>query len=139
MVLINQVSLAVNAGIIVSSLIALRAISDELIISIRVFAVGSWIVDVFLLGLALVDVYNFLSFSWLSVLEYLLRIFEIFIYTIIAIQCVQLWNMYETAKEQNWKDAYFAVFLSILYVGIVIGFIVAIVISEENAWRVLYF
>jgi hypothetical protein len=47
--------------------------------------------------------------------------------------------MYETAKEQNWKDAYFAVFLSILYVGIVIGFIVAIVISEENAWRVLYF
>jgi hypothetical protein len=139
MVLINKVSLAVNVGIIVSSLIALRAIGDELVNSIRIFAVGSWIVDLFLIGLALLDAYSYLTLSWISIVEYALRIFEIFIYTVIAVQCIQLWNIYETPKQYYSRDVTFSVALTVIYTGIVVGFVAAIVISEENAWRILYF
>ena len=55
---------------------------------------GVWTIDAILVGLALFDVYKFLTFSWLSIVEYLLRILEIFIYTVIGAQTIQFWNMY---------------------------------------------
>lgn len=138
MVLINEIALAVNCSIIVSNLLALKAMADELIFSTRVFAVGAWIIDVFLIGLALIDVYEYLTFDWVTVLEYFFRIIEIFVYTVIAVQCTQMWNIYETDDKKFTRDIIFCVSLSVLFLVIVIGFILAVVISEEHAWRIFF-
>ena len=139
MVLINEISLAVNSSIIISNLVGLKAMADELVISIRIYSVGAWILVTFLIGLALVDVYEYITFSWLTILIYLLRIFAILVYTIIGVQCIQLWHMYEENDKKYSKDIFYAGILVLMFSVVVIGFIVAIVISEENAWRVIYF
>ena len=139
MILVNEVSLYVNSCIVVSSLIGLTAIGDELQTTIRVFATGAWIIDIFLIGLALIDAYSYLTFSWLSIVCYCLRLFGIVIYTIVAVQCLGLWDMYTTKEAYRCKDTTLSVVLSVIYIGVVAGFILVIVISEENAWRILYF
>ena len=139
MVLVNEVSLYVNSSIVVSSLIGLKAIGDELVYTIRVFAVGAWIIDVFLVGLALIDAYSYLTFSWVSVVSYSLRLFGIVIYTIVAVQCIGLWGLYKTKESYRCQDTFLAAALSVIYAGVAAGFIVVVVISEENAWRILYF
>ena len=139
MVLINEVALAVNCAIIVTNLIGLKVVADELHLSVRTFAVGAWIIALFLVGLALVDTYAYLTFSWLTVISYVFRLLEIFVYTVIAFQCVQLWDLYEDkADEQYGTDVAFTVLLSVLFAGVIVGFVVAISISVENAWRILY-
>ena len=139
MVLINEVALAVNLAIIVTNLIGLKVVADELHMSVRAFAVGAWVIVVFLIGLALVDTYAYLTFSWLSVVEYVFRLLEIFVYTVIAFQCIQLWDLYADKAEESWgTDVLLTVLLSLLFVGVVVGFVVAISISAENAWRILY-
>jgi len=139
MVLINEVALAVNLAIIVTNLIGLKVVADELHLSVRTFAVGAWIIDLFLIGLALVDTYAYLTFSWLTVVSYVFRLLEIFVYTVIAFQCVQLWDMYgDKAEEHSGTDILFTVILAILFAGVVTAFVVAISISVENAWRILY-
>jgi len=139
MVLINEISLAVNSSIIISNLVGLKAMADELVTSIRVYSVGAWILVTFLRGLALVDVYEYITFSWLTILIYLLRIFAILVYTIIGVQCIQLWNMYEDNDKKFSKDVFYSGILVLMFSVVVIGFIVGIVISEENAWRIIYF
>ena len=139
MILINEISLAVNSSIIISNLVGLKAMADELVVSIRIYAIGAWILVTFLLGLALVDVYEYITFSWLTILIYLLRVFAILVYTIIGVQCIQLWHMYEDSDKKFTKDVVYASALVLLFLVVVIGFIVGIVISEENAWRIIYF
>jgi hypothetical protein len=139
MVLVNEVSLYVNISIIASSLIGLKAIGDELVYTIRIFAVGAWVIDVFLIGLALVDAYSYLTVSWLTIVSYSIRLFTIFIYTIVAIQCLNMWNLYTPRKESEVADMIYASILGLIYLGVVAGFLVIIIISEENAWRILYF
>lgn len=139
MVLINEVALAVNCAIIVTNLIGLKVVADELPISVRTFAVGAWVIVLFLIGLALVDTYAYLTFSWLTVITYVFRLLEIFVYSVIAFQCIQLWDLYsDRGDEQQGTDLAYAVALGTLYVGVVVGFVVAIAISAENAWRILY-
>jgi len=139
MVLINEIALAVNCSIIVSNLVALKAMADELIISTRTFAVGAWIIDVFLIGLTLIDVYQYVTFDWITILEFVFRVVEIFVYTVIAVQCTQMWSMYETDEKKVTRDIVFTVILSLLFLVVVVGFIVAVVISEDNAWRIFFF
>mmetsp|Transcript_24137 Transcript_24137/g.21953 ORF Transcript_24137/g.21953 Transcript_24137/m.21953 type:complete len:274 (+) Transcript_24137:32-853(+) len=136
MLLINKVSLAVNSGIIAISLIGLKVIAEEMILSVRVYIVGSWVIVLFLIGLALVNVYTYLTFSWISIVEYSLRLLEIFIYAIIGFQSLQFWNFYRP-KEKFAKDLHYAIILAILYSGVIVGFITAIVISSQNAWKIL--
>ena len=140
MVLINEISLGVNCCIIISNLIGLKVIADEFIISIRVFAVGAWVVDFFMIGLALIDVYSYITFSWLSCLTYFFRIVEICIYTIIALQCILLWNLHENPPSNYCakSDYFFAFMLVILFSSVIAGFTLAIYISESNAWRIMY-
>jgi len=143
MVLINELALAVNCAIIVTNLIGLKVIADDMIISIRTYAVGAWSIVALLIGLALFDVYEYLTFSWITTIEYTFRIVLIIVYTIIAVQCIQLWNLYDddkSAKPPNFcHDVMFAIVLGSLFIGIFIGFAVAIYISEESAWRIMYF
>jgi uncharacterized membrane protein len=47
--------------------------------------------------------------------------------------------MYEENDKKYSKDIFYAGILVLMFSVVVIGFIVAIVISEENAWRVIYF
>jgi hypothetical protein len=50
-----------------------------------------------------------------------------------------LWDLYsDRGDEQQGTDLAYAVALGTLYVGVVVGFVVAIAISAENAWRILY-
>jgi hypothetical protein len=139
MVLINEVSLAVNCAIVASNLIGLKVIAEEYVISVRVFVVGAWVVDIFLIGLALVDVYSYVTFSWLSILVYFFRLVEIFIYSVIAIQSLAFWNMYDKSRFKLQPDIYFAISLFLLFAVVACGFVVAIIISEDNAWRIMYF
>lgn len=139
MVLINEVAIAVNCAIIVTNLIGLKVIADELFISTRTYAIGAWIIALFLIGLALVDAYAYLTFSWLTVLLYVFRLLEIFVYSVIAFQCIQLWDLYADKAGDSYKsDVIFTITLAVLFTGVMVGFVTAIVISEENAWRILY-
>jgi hypothetical protein len=72
------------------------------------------------------------------VITYVFRLLEIFVYSVIAFQCMQLWNLYSDQKDDHGADVAYAVLLGLLYVGVVVGFVVAIAISAENAWRILY-
>jgi hypothetical protein len=139
MIMVNKVSLYVNLSIIVTSLLGLKALGDELVYTIRVFAVGSWVIDLFLIGLCLVDVYSYMTFSWLTTVSYVLRFLGILIYSIVALQCLSLWGTYESKKESYNVDILYSSILMIIYTGVAIGFIMIIVESEENAYRVIYF
>lgn len=140
MVLINEVAIAVNCAIIVTNLIGLKVIADELFMSTRTYAIGAWIIALFLIGLALVDAYAYLTFSWLTVLVYVLRLLEIFVYSVIAYQCIQLWDLYaDKAGETYESDLIYTLTLTTLFIGVAVAFIVAMVISSENAWRIFSF
>ena len=139
MILVNKVSLYINSSIIVSSLLGLKALGEELVYTIRVYAVGSWIIDLFLICLCFLDVYNYVTFSWLSVVGYSLRIFGIVIYTVVALQCLTMWDTFIPHRNTYYTDVAFATILIIIYAGVTIGFIIVIVESEENAWRLIYF
>ena len=139
MFLVNEVSLYVNCSILSSSLIGLKAMGDELIYTIRLFAVGAWIIDLFLIGLALVDAYSFLTVSWLSIMGYALRLYGIFIYTVVAIQCISLWDAYKYRKNTYIADTLWVTLLALIYIGVICSFLLVIIISEENAWRIIYF
>jgi len=144
LLMINEVSIVVNVCIIISNLIALRAITDELLLSTRTFIVGVWLIDAILIGLTLFDVYTFVSFSWATIAEFVLRIFEIIVYTIIGVQSIQFWDMYvEEANtrvfaKDNTKDVVLCIILTLMIVIVFSGFIFAISISEENSWRIMY-
>ena len=139
MVLVNKVSLYVNSSIIVSCILGLKATGDELVYSIRMFVIGSWVVDFFLICLCLVDVYNYMTFSWISAVIYALRTFGIVIYTIVALQCMSLWDSYTSRKESYNMDLVYASILGLTYLGVIIGFLIVIFTSEKNAWKILYF
>jgi hypothetical protein len=47
--------------------------------------------------------------------------------------------MYEDSDKKYNKDVFFASILVLMFSVVVIGFIVGIIISEENAWRIIYF
>lgn len=139
MILVNKVSLYVNTSIIVSCILGLKAVGDELVYSIRMFVFGSWIIDIFLICLCLIDVYNYITFSWISVVTYTLRIFGIAIYSIVAVQCMSLWDTYTYKKASHCMDIMYATFLGLIYLGVIIGFLIVIFTSEKNAWKILYF
>ena len=144
LLMINGVSIVVNVCIIISNLIALRAITDELLYSTRTFITGVWLIDAILIGLTLFDVYTFVSFSWETLLEFILRIFQIIIYTIIGVQSIQFWDMYvEEANtrvyaKDNTKDYVLCTILALMIAIVFGGFMFAIGISEEKAWRIMY-
>ncbi len=143
MVMINQVAVMVNTCIVVTNLIGLRAITDEMLVTTRVFIVGIWIVDCVLIGLALFDVYSFVTLSWQTLLDLLLRVFEICVYTVIGVQSIQFWDMYTDSSSsggrrddtKDWLHASALILLELVVLG---GFAYAVVISEQKAWRIMY-
>jgi hypothetical protein len=138
MVMINSVSLGVNVCMIMVCLIGLKAITDELLVATRVFIIGVWMLDLFLIGLLLFDVYQFLTLSWETVAEFILRIFQIFIYTVVGAQTLQFWNMYTDGYTRTNKDALLAT-CEIFFISLVVwGFVYALVVSQQNAWKIMY-
>jgi hypothetical protein len=143
MVMINKVAIVVNFCIVATNLIGLRAITDEMLVTTRVFIVGIWIVDFVLIGLALFDVYSFVTVSWETLLDFVLRIFEIFVYTVIGVQSIQFWDLYAESsstgrRRDETKDWLHAVALALLELVVLAGFVYAVYIAEEKAWRIMY-
>lgn len=137
MIIFNYASLIANVCIIGSCLIVLRAIAEQYYLAIRIFVVGSWIIVVFLIGLALVDVYSYLTLSWLSLVDYFLRLIEIFVYIVIAVQCVAFWNIYPYSRPRHTKKDYtLASILGIMFAVIIIAFVVAFFVSEDHSWSI---
>ena len=106
------------------------------------------------MGLALFDAYKFITFSWLSIVEYLLRILEIFVYTTIGAQTIQFWNLYEEdndirrrrrrrqaeelyGKNDMLMDVSTAGAIALLIAVVIAGFGAAIGISEEKTWHIM--
>jgi hypothetical protein len=115
------------------------SIGEELVYTIRTFAIGAWVILLFIIGLCLIDARMFMTFQWLTIMSYILRIFAIFIYGMVAVQCISLWNSYTSRKDTICIDIALASFLVLIYSGIIVGFVMVIVKSEQNAWRVIYF
>lgn len=138
MQLINKISLLVNSSIILFNLIGLKAMADELITSIRIFSVGAFVIVLFLIGLALFDVYEYFTSSWIFIVSYVFRLIQIFVYTVIVMQCMQLWNMYEQSKVKQCLDVGLSIMLVLLLLAIITGFLVAIIIAEDKAWRIMF-
>ncbi len=153
MVMINQVAIVVNSCIVVVNMIGLRAITDELLVTTRVFIVGVWLIDLVMIGLTLFDVYSFVTFSWATLLEFILRVMEIFVYTIVGVQSIQFWDMYADNPDgndffgggfnrdynrNNKLDVRLAVTLIFLQLVVIGGFVYAVTISEAKAWRIMF-
>ena len=72
-------------------------------------------------------------------MTYALRLFGIVIYSIVALQCMSLWDAYKTRKEALYVDIIYTSILGLIYLGVMIGFMMVILTSEKNAWKILYF
>lgn len=140
--LVVEVSVIVNICILAMNLLALKAIADELPLTMRVYVVEVWIIDAVLIALVLFDAYAFLSFSITTIFSFILRVLMIFVYLVIAIQCIQFWNMYDNhrlmGKIGKNRDVSLAVTIGILGMAVLIAFIYIITVAEENAWRVMF-
>lgn len=138
MQLVNKISIAVNAAIILYNLTGLKAMASELVISMKAFTVGTVLVLMFLIGLAVFDVYNYFTVSYITAIEYTLRLIEIIVYSIICVQVFGLWGIYSKSKpNSNLKeDICFTAILATLLAIIFAGFLVAVLVSEDEAWRV---
>ena len=136
MILINEISLAVNTSVIIICLLGLKAIADELKFSVRVFVIGAFIVIIFQSALEMFDFMSYLTYSWITFIEYILRVLEIIVFSIVASQSLQFWNMYRP-KEKKSIDITYAIILSILYIGTIVGFLVAIFISQKYDWKIM--
>ena len=86
------------------------------------YSVGAWILVSFLVGFALVDIYDYITLSC-----------QFSLFTIKFTEYIKLWSMYEDSDKKYVKDSFYS---SILVA--VIGFIVASVISEENVGGIIF-
>lgn len=138
--LIDAIALLINLSIIVSSFIALKVIADEMFMSIRIYTVGVWLIDVILIGLIFFDLLDHVTYTWESVLEVILRILEILIYAFIGVQLIHFWDMYSEAKSETSRsqDTWYSVWLCVLLTFVLAGFIFTISVSESDAWRIMY-
>lgn len=137
MKLVNKISIAVNAAIILYNLAGLKAMAEEMAISMKTFAVGTLLILLFLIGLAVFDVYNYFTVSFISAIEYSLRLIEIIVFSIICFQVFGLWSIYSKSKASMKEDICYTCILCVLLAIIAAGFLVAVIISEDEAWRVV--
>lgn len=140
MILINKVSLAVNSSIIIYNLVGLKAMADELKYTMRIFAVGVWLIVAILIGLILFDVYSYVTVSVTMAFYFFFRLLQITIYSVVAYHSMMFWNNYSNTYNKNstCKEVSLSIALLLLLAIIVSGFLVAVVISEQNAWRIMY-
>jgi hypothetical protein len=142
-VFISALSFIVNVAIIFFNFIALKAVADGLVMTIRVYIVTVWLIDAILVALTLFDLYT--DYSYITVLDgfvFAMRILQIFVYTVIGAQCTQFWDMYAnipilTGKKGKLRDSMLASIEIIIGILILGSFIFVIVITEEEAWKLM--
>jgi hypothetical protein len=137
----SAMSLAVSVCIIGLNFVALKAVADSLVRTMRVFIVSVWIIVAILVGITLFDIatdYGYISVS--DGLIFSLRLLEIFVFTVIGAQCAQFWNMYSetyqvTGKKGILRDSCLAAIEGIIAVLILTNFVYVITVTEQSAWR----
>jgi hypothetical protein len=144
MVMINEIALASNVALIIINLIGLKAMGEEFVVTIRTYIIGIWLLVLTLIGLALFDAYKYITALWITLFDYIIRIFQIFIYIVIAVNLIEFWNFYgqteaskELIQQNNCLDIFLTLLLIILFCGIYIGFIIVVEYAEDDAWRIL--
>lgn len=139
---IIKTSILVNISLIIINLMALKAIVHEYRLTIRLYILGVWFIDAILIGLALFDTYEWTSITWELTINFCFRMFEIFVYTIIGVQCLSFWHFYDRSivleVRSKASDTSNAFVLGMLIGFIVFCFMYAIIIAESNAWRIMY-
>lgn len=147
--IVLEMSIIVNVSMILISLSALKAIADELLISTRIYIIGVWLIDGILIVLALFDVYDFLTLSWMTVMTFIIRIIQIFVYTVIGVQLIPFWDLYDPNRsllatmssrsdDRELKDWHLAVIIGFLMGIVLFCLLYVIVFSEAKAWKLLY-
>jgi hypothetical protein len=147
--LLLEMSIAVNSCVILISLSALKAIADELLLATRVYIAGVWLIDIILIILTLFDVYEFLTLSAVTVINLIIRVVQIFVYTVIGVQLIPFWNLYDPNRSllanmssqsiiRNWKDWHLAALIGFLLGVVLFCLLYTIIFSEEKAWKLLY-
>lgn len=101
----NQVAVVVNGCIILTAMTSLRAITDELPATMRVFAVSMWLIALALAVLAFLDVYTAISFSWdAALVQFTLRLVELLMCTAVAVRAAQFWDMYADGQSDSFRS-----------------------------------
>lgn len=93
----NGLALLLTLTLVLVNLIALVAISYEYTTTLRVYAMGAFMVVVFLVFLSLYAVKDIITATDASILvvQYTIRILLIFVYSFIALQCLATLNAYD--------------------------------------------
>ncbi len=142
-ILFSTMSLVVSICIIGLNFIALKAVADSLVRTMRIFIIAVWIIDAILVCITLFDIAT--DYGYISVSDgfiFALRILEIFVFTVIGAQCTQFWNMYMNSHlvigtKGALRDTCLAAIEGIIALLILTNFIYVIVVTEESAWQLL--
>ena len=142
--LISAMSLVVNLCIIAMNFVALKAVADGLINTTRIYVVSVWTIDAMLIGLTLFDLitdYKYIDATDATI--FALRVLQVFVYTVIGAQCTQFWNMYVNhasfvGRKGKIRDSCLASIEAVLALIVVANFVYVIAVTEENAWRLVY-
>lgn len=141
--LVNSMSLVVSICTIGLNFVALKAVADSLVKTMRVFIVAVWLIDAILVGLTLFDIIT--DYGYITVVDgfiFGLRILEIFVFTVIGAQCTQFWHMYDNShlvigRKGSLRDSCLAAMEGIIALLILTNFIYVITVTEESAWKLL--
>jgi hypothetical protein len=140
---VDAFALIVNLVMIMISLLGLKAIGDKLIITMRLYIIVTWLFLVLQIVLAFVDVYSYVLFAWETLINYALRILNISILTVIAVNSIDFWRMFdnETVQFEEYmakKDRRYASMLGLLVALVLMTYAIMICTNERHAWRLAY-
>ena len=131
----HTVTLYVDIAIVFSCLIGLKAITDELGATVRVFVISSFVVNSVLVGLMMCDIPLLVYLDPAIYLEFSLQILTVFISTVVAIQSTHFWDLYTIRRSRKaLEDHYLAGTLALVALGMLTGLGVVTYFSVQRGW-----
>ena len=136
----NGLALLLTLALVVMNLIALVAISYEYTTTLRVYAMGTYVVILFLVFLSLYAVKDIMTATDVTILaiQYTIRILLIIVYSFIAFQCIATLDAYDTEvttrPERQDMDVTLSRVLYGAYALFVACIITAYVLADVMNW-----
>lgn len=136
LITILTLTIYVDVGIIVFCLAGLKAITDELPMTTRIFVIGAWLMDLVLITLLLCDVHLLASLTLGTAVGFVLKVMFVFISTVVAAQGMHFWSQYSNKVSQRKQriDNCLAVALVMIVLGMVGSLAVVVWLTYERGW-----
>lgn len=102
--------------IIIINMIALKAIADQLYITMKIYILSVWLMDFIMYALFMCNIYKILHLPLIEMtFSMFINIFMLFVCTVIATNSVYFWNFYCIQSKRKQKyDSTFAFILMFL-------------------------